>query len=358
MSYRVGFVMDQIAGHVTNYKNLRSVADEDPELDATWHEIHYYRVGGAIERLREGALPFLPAYATGVLRGGWEIHKALRRHRYDCLFSNASVGSLFARQFRRVPTVIDFDSTPRQIDRMNVYRSPVDSRPVSELKWRLHRNLMRAATLLHAWSRWAKQSAVDDYGIAPEKVVVNPPGVRLDFWRPNTELRRSPADGPLRVLFVGGDFARKGGHVLMAWYANQDPRRIEIHVVTREPVEPRPGVIVYQNVQPNSRELIELYQRSDLFVLPSLGECFGIATVEAMGAGLPVIASDVGGIADIIEPGRNGFIVPANDVASLDQAIQSVAFDPGRRERMGTSRACSPKSASTPEKTRAERCRI
>src|SRR5262245_38255986 len=105
MPHRVGFVMDQIAGHVSNYRNLRSVAEEDPELDATWHEIYYYKAGGAIERLRERALPFLPTYVTGVLRGAWEIHKALRRHRYDCLFSNASVGPLFARAFRRVPTV-------------------------------------------------------------------------------------------------------------------------------------------------------------------------------------------------------------------------------------------------------------
>src|SRR5262245_10108135 len=252
MSYRVGFVMDQIAGHVTNYRNLRSVADEDPELEATWHEIHYYKAGGAIERLRERAFPFVPAYASGVLRGGWEVHRALRRHRYDCLFSNASVGALFARTFRRVPTVLDFDSTPRQIDQMPVYRSPVDSKPVAALKWRLSRNAMRSAALLHAWSRWAKQSAVDDYGIAPEKIVVNPPGIRLDAWRPSTERRRFPTGretgDPLRVLFVGGDFKRKGGDVLLAWFASQDPRRFEIHAVTREQVEPGSGITVYRDM--------------------------------------------------------------------------------------------------------------
>jgi len=53
MSYQIGFVMDQIAGHVTNYHNLRSVAAHEPEIQATWHEIFYYKAGGAIEQIRE-----------------------------------------------------------------------------------------------------------------------------------------------------------------------------------------------------------------------------------------------------------------------------------------------------------------
>ena len=78
MSYKIGFVMDQIAGHVTNYHNMRDVAMLDPEIQAIWHEIHYYKSGGAIEQLHERVLPFLPNYATGIMRGAWEAHKALR----------------------------------------------------------------------------------------------------------------------------------------------------------------------------------------------------------------------------------------------------------------------------------------
>jgi glycosyltransferase involved in cell wall biosynthesis len=88
-------------------------------------------------------------------------------------------------------------------------------------------------------------------------------------------------------------------------------------------------------MQPNSERLLDLYRQSDLFVLPSLAECFGIATIEAMASGLPVIASDVGGTADIIEPARNGFIVPGNDGRALAQAIAAILDDPALRLRMG-----------------------
>jgi glycosyltransferase involved in cell wall biosynthesis len=326
--------MDKIAGHVTNYHNLRGVATLDPELEAIWHEIHYYKPGGAIEKIRERVLPVLPTYATGIMRGAWEAHKALRRGSYDALFSNASVGVFFSRTFRRIPTMIDFDSTPLQIDQMGAYNSSADPKPVAAFKWRLTRDMMHAATLLQAWSRWAKQSAIDDYGIPADKIVVNPPGVNLSFWRPNPALREASPQ-PLKVLFVGGDFRRKGGDLLLEWYKLQDPNTVELHIVTREPVDSGLGVYVYHNVQPNSAQLISLYQSSDLFVLPSLGECFGIATVEAMAAGLPVIASHVGGTADIIEVGRNGFIVPGNDVAALRNAISTILEDTTRRKYMG-----------------------
>jgi len=335
MSYKIGFVMDQIAGHVTNYHNMRDVAMLDPEIQAIWHEIHYYKSGGAIEQLHERVLPFLPNYATGIMRGAWEAHKALRNGTYDALFSNASIGVFFNRTFRRIPTLIDFDSTPLQIDQMDAYNSSVDPKPLAAFKWRLTRDMLRSATLLQAWSHWAKQSAVDDYGISADKIVVNPPGVNLGFWRPNPSLRNPSAQHPLKVLFVGGDFRRKGGHLLLEWYKSQRPATIELHIVTREPVDSGSGIHVYHNVQPNSDQLIGLYQSSDLFVLPSLGECFGIATVEAMAAGLPVIASDVGGTADIIEPERNGFIVPGNDVAALGRAITMILGDATRRQNMG-----------------------
>jgi glycosyltransferase involved in cell wall biosynthesis len=336
MSYKIGFVMDQIAGHVTNYHNMRNVAQLDPELQATWHEIHYYKSGGAIEQMRERVLPFLPTYTTGIMRGAWEAHKALRGSTYDALFSNASVGVFFNRTFRRIPTIIDFDSTPLQIDQMDAYNSSVDPKPIAAFKWRLTRDMMRSATLLQAWSHWAKQSAVDDYGIPADKIVVNPPGVNLGFWRPNPSLRNPYAHHPLKVLFVGGDFRRKGGDLLLEWYKSQRPDTVELHIVTREPVDSSSGVYVYHNVQPNSDQLIGLYQSSDLFVLPSLGECFGIATVEAMAAGLPVIASNVGGTADIIEPCRNGFIVRGNDVAALSKAITTILEDATCRQNMGT----------------------
>jgi glycosyltransferase involved in cell wall biosynthesis len=334
MSTKIGFFMDQIAGHVTNYRNMREVAQHEAGFQAAWHEIHYYRADGALEQIRR-RMPFIPSYVTGVMRGTIEMHRALQQQQYDAIFTNASVRVFFTGHFRRVPTLVDLDATPAQIDRMAAYSAGwSDPQPIAFLKWKLFQRVLRSAALVQAWSRWAKQSVVDEYGIPSEKVVVNPPGVKLNFWRPDRTGQNRLGGAP-RVLFVGGDFRRKGGQMLLDWFGSADRPSCELHIVTREEVPASPGIYVYNDMTPNSERLLRLFQSSDLFVLPSLGECFGIATVEAMATGLPVIASDVGGTADIIEPGRNGWIVPGADGRALKQAIESILSDAGRREAMG-----------------------
>jgi glycosyltransferase involved in cell wall biosynthesis len=335
MDYHISFTMDQVAGHVTNYHNLRSITGRDPEIHADWCEVFYRKEGGAIEKIRDTLLPFVPTYFSGILRAAVDMNRGLQQRNYDALFTNASVAVFFSRAFRRTPTLIDFDSTPIQIDSMEAYTTKRDPWLIEGLKFQLFRTMLHSATILQVWSRWARQSVVEDYGVPSEKVVVNPPGVNLTFWKPDATAHRRTSDQPVRVLFVGGDFRRKGGTHLLEWYQNQDPTNYELHVVTREPVAPRPGLFIYNNMQPNSPDLKRLYMQSDLFVLPSMGECFGIATVEAMAAGLPVIASDVGGTADIIEPGRNGYIIPAGSAAAINQAITAIASDKSRMHDMG-----------------------
>lgn len=332
MGYNIGFVMAQNAGHVTNYRNLRRVAEGDPTLHSTWHEIYNFKEGGWIEKIRDRALPFISTYYSGMARATWDMHRALRHQRYDALMCNVAEGVFFCHKFRRIPTLIDFDATPIQIDRMTAYGPAGDSTPMALLKWRLKQRVFHAATLLHAWSNWAKQSVMDDYHIPADKIVVNPPGVNLQFWTPAPFARSGVKK---RILFVGGDFRRKGGPLLLDWYKSQQPAEVELHIVTREPVESLPGVTVYHDMQPNTPQLLDLYHKSDLFVLPSLAECFGIASVEAMGAGLPVIASNVGATEEIIESGRNGFIVPADDGAAFGAAISAILNDMARRDEMG-----------------------
>ena len=73
----------------------------------------------------------------------------------------------------------------------------------------------------------------------------------------------------------------------------------------------------------------------DIFVLPSLNEGMGRVLVEAMAAGLPIVASRVGGIPDLVKDGQNGLLVPPEDASALEKAICGLLADKKKRKRMG-----------------------
>jgi glycosyltransferase involved in cell wall biosynthesis len=79
------------------------------------------------------------------------------------------------------------------------------------------------------------------------------------------------------------------------------------------------------------KDLAPLLARWDIFVLPSLEESFGIAALEAMAAGCVVIATAVGGVPELIEHGRTGWLVPAGDSNALADRIQFVVANPELR---------------------------
>lgn len=80
-------------------------------------------------------------------------------------------------------------------------------------------------------------------------------------------------------------------------------------------------------------ELVELYGKSDFFILPSMAESFGMVFVEAMSCELPVIGARVGGVPDIVSE-ENGILVEAANVEHIQTAIETLANDPKLRQRM------------------------
>jgi glycosyltransferase involved in cell wall biosynthesis len=78
-----------------------------------------------------------------------------------------------------------------------------------------------------------------------------------------------------------------------------------------------------------------LYAAADIFVFPTRWDTFGIAVIEAMASGLPVVASNLNAVPEMVSDGISGLLVPPNDAAALATAIEGLGRDPERRHQMG-----------------------
>lgn len=193
--------------------------------------------------------------------------------------------------------------------------------------------------------------ARDLHGFPPERVEVLHNAVDLERFRPAGEAERERARGRLGLGAtdaVAACVARlepvKGIDVLLdAWPAvearvpgaallliGDGPERRALERRARRLRLERVRFLGYR------RDVERLLAAADVAVLPSRSEGFGQVILEAMAVGLPVVASRVGGIPEIVRPGTSGLLVPAEDPRALAEALGGLLREPGRRARMRT----------------------
>ena len=155
-----------------------------------------------------------------------------------------------------------------------------------------------------------------------------------------------PADlGPgTKLLFVGRLDERKGFRVAVSAFGRLASERPDLHLIVagdgperveveRLPLEVRERVRLLGSV-PNA-QLPPVHAACDAFLAPNLGgESFGIVLVEAMAAGLPVVASDIPGFTEVVRDGVDGLLVPAQDPQAVAGALARVLDDPAFAARI------------------------
>src|SRR5690606_40942177 len=109
----------------------------------------------------------------------------------------------------------------------------------------------------------------------------------------------------------------------------------ELVLVTTEPVEPAPGVRVIDDLRPGDPRLWDVLRAGSVFAFPSEIDQAPNAVLEAMAAGLPVVAARSGAVPEMVEEGGTGFLVEPRDDRSLLEAMQRLLADPGLRRSMG-----------------------
>ncbi len=169
-------------------------------------------------------------------------------------------------------------------------------------------------------------------GVDQDKIVEIPPGVDTTLFRPG----RRPSDDVFRVLFVGQVTQRKGISYLLDAFRLAGLRDAELVLVGA--LQGRRPWVGHHSVHhlpavPRS-ELPDRYAQADVFVMPSLIEGSCLTALEAMACGLPVIVSENAGTSDLIEDGREGYVVPIRDAGAIADRLRALEADPDLRERM------------------------
>jgi glycosyltransferase involved in cell wall biosynthesis len=195
--------------------------------------------------------------------------------------------------------------------------------------------IYETASGVFAMSEWFANTLVEWSGISPEKVTVVYAGLNVLGAPPDKrdEAEAKTARGDAKLLFVGSDFFRKGGDIVLkalALLRRECLPNVQLTVAgpDRWPLaaDIPEGVIFVGSC--TTADIAQLYQEHDLFVMPSRFEAFGIAFIEALAHGVPVIGRSAFAMPEIIRPGKNGTLVHTDDPRELASAIMAILDDP------------------------------
>jgi len=220
-------------------------------------------------------------------------------------------------------------------------------------RW-IEQRLTRATERVIACSEHVRDHLVRRVGLPPQKVALVYNGVDTDAFAPvdpadpeRVEARAQLGIGPgEKVIGTVGHLNRQKGHALlieaMAGVLEYEPAA-RLVIAGRGPLRAQlEALAAAHGVADTVRfaglvgDVLRLLKALDVFVFPSLWEGFGIALIEAMATGLPVVASATGGIKEIVEDGVSGLLVPVGDGRRLTEALIRVLYETTFARQLGS----------------------
>jgi glycosyltransferase involved in cell wall biosynthesis len=196
-------------------------------------------------------------------------------------------------------------------------------------------------------SRWSAQSAVFDCGLSADKATVHPFGANLASAHGDGELEQAISlrgRGPCRLLFVGIDWFRKGGDIAVAIARQLRDRGVAVELqlvgcdapVENDDVVRKVGFLSKKDPA-QAAHLARLFLQADFLLLPSRADCTPIVLSEAAANGVPVVATQVGGVGELVQSGTWGMTfrpgAPPSDFAGW---IQQTFVSRGAYEKMAS----------------------
>ena len=266
------------------------------------------------------------------LRGFAELYRVLRRHRPGLLHASSSKAGVIGRLAAVAARV------PVRIFTVHGWAFSAHSGAAAALYRWADKIAGRATTATICVSQRERADGVRARTCRADRTVVIPNAVDVDAY-PQAPLER---DVP-RLISVGRLAAPKDWPTLLSALTKLDPEAFaELVIVGDGPDRDRVEGELARSSLGRVRLLGErddvpsLLSNADVFVLASRSEGLPLSVVEAMAAGLPVVASDVGGLRELVRDGETGMLVPSRDPAALADALQPLLADRELRRRLGS----------------------
>jgi glycosyltransferase involved in cell wall biosynthesis len=339
MKYRIGFALFDNLGLKTHNQNVRKYALKDQEVEILWAHIGQKNLPGHFRHI-PGPLRNQLALLRDVsaILQAWNHLDAIVVECAPRLLAHLVLRRMLFSRGTHAPALILYqDYAPfKDTSMLAAYGYKVNRTSIAgKLSYVLQRWFARQADACILTSSWAREIMVNECSVPAERAYVAKYGADLQLW--NYCPKISNGSEKPQILFVGGDFHRKGGSTLLSVYRSHFEGAADIDLVTKEVAEHMPaGVNVYTDINANDPRLRKLFEKCDIFVLPTKADFSSLVSIEAMATGRPVISTSVGGIPEIVKDGKTGFVICPGDETSLREKLQILIADPAMRARMGS----------------------
>ncbi|MCO5178086.1 MAG: glycogen synthase [Thermomicrobiales bacterium] len=335
---------------------VRSFGDQ--QIDSGSLEVRGYR---GWDELQSGTDPRYRGALDAFSRSLAMAKDTLNAQVVHCHTWYVDIGGFLARMLWDVPFVL----TTHSLEPLRPWKVEQLGAAYHMSSW-MERTSIEAADAVIAVSKETRQDILNNFAVDADRVHVIHNGIDLDEYQfdPSTDVLRARGVDPKKpyVLFVGRITRQKGIIHLVNAIPDIDPS-LQIVLLAGAPDTPaigqemtervaavseqRPGVIWIDEMLPR-HEVIQFYSHAAVFCCPSVYEPFGIINLEAMACRTAVVASNIGGIPEVVVPGETGLLVdlelrpgtfepvdPAAYSAGLASAINEVALDADLRTRFG-----------------------
>lgn len=321
---------------------VRSTSPDQPGRVAIEPGLEVVHVAAGDPDLPKEALPsVVDEFADGVARD-------LQDRPVDVLHANYWLSAVAAHQLKHrldLPLVATFHTLAR------VKAEAGDAEPAA--REAAEAQVIGCCDAICASNPVEADQLVDFYGADPGRIELVPPGVDHAFFSPGERRGARAAlglDDRPTLLFVGRVQPLKGLTVAVGALAELPDHRARLVVVGGPSGPDGPAELARARqltqelgvadrivfVPPRPHHLLSTYYRAaDVVLVPSRSESFGLVALEAAACGVPVVASDVGGLRTVVRDGRTGVLVDSRDPSSFAAAAAELLGDPERMALMG-----------------------